>query len=138
MKKKFRAYYKPDLDTPDGALKFEQVERDYELWFEYDEDIRYEFYIPFMDEDWVVQQWTGLTDKNGKEIYEGDILFGRNDSYYQVKWGKTGWWMYHERGELLDMYFYQMPNDGDTYSNFEIIGNIFENPELLSKNEPTC
>lgn len=131
--KKFRAFYKPDLDTPDGALKFEQKEINDDLLFVYDEDICYPFHIPFIDNDWIVQQWTGHNDKNNIEIYEGDILYGKNNSTYQVKWGTTGWWLYHEQGDLLDMYFYQMPNSENAYSHLEIIGNIFENPKLMKK-----
>ncbi len=129
--KKFRAFYGPDLDTPDGALKFEQRVIDDELKFVY-EDLIYDFQIPFLDDNWVVQQYTGHNDKNGREIYEGDILYGRNNSFYQVKWGITGWWLYHDHGDLLDMYFYQMPNTADRYSHLEIIGNIMESPELLT------
>lgn len=82
--------------------------------------------------NWMVhQQYTGIKDKRGEEIYEGDILLRKNDNYYQVKWGVTGWWMYQEIGELLDMYLYQMPIDSIRYIECEIIGNIFENPDLI-------
>ena len=76
-----------------------------------------------------IQQFTGLKDKNGKEIYEGDILRVRgydnwldNIGFYynfEVKYNLS------ESGESDISGFYYIPKDR------EIIGNIFENPELL-------
>ena len=60
MNKKFRAFYKPDLNTPDGALKFEQQEIDDQLWFVHDANFKYPFEIPFIDNNWEVQQFIGL------------------------------------------------------------------------------
>lgn len=95
-----------------------------------------------------VGQYTGLTDKNGKRIFEGDIFEDRSDDMYAVvvfkdgcfrlEWhGITGAWMeygFDECGggwgivecESLDMYYVR---------NFEIIGNIHDNPELMGGGE---
>jgi len=100
------------------------------------------------DADWLQSklewiQFTGLKDKNGKEIYEGDILnCGKHyiDNYYKDKKNlfemgivkfkiyddgegyqtdkHIGWFCY---GTLID----------DVDKGCEIIGNIYENPELL-------
>ena len=76
-------------------------------------------------ERYITQQFTGLKDKNGIEIYEGDIL---RDKFgiYKVDW--TNW-----VGEII---FVNDIQDAFNLSEFgvensEIIGNIFENPELL-------
>ena len=73
-----------------------------------------------------VGQFTGLTDKNGKKIFEGDIvesfdIFNHWDGYGIVNWNETfnSWCM----GERL-MYC-------DRIATYEVIGNIYDNPELL-------
>jgi len=76
--------------------------------------------------DWM--QFTGLLDKNGKEIYEGDIINGAEvifgecvfDSYYCVMgWTLKGDWVW-------DFSFTQQEAD-----ELEVVGNIYENKELL-------
>ena len=76
-----------------------------------------------------LSQFTGLEDKNCKEIYEGDILrLGNTCSF--VVWCLDGWKFnsYMERG-ILNLYVYINPTTGNEVA--EIIGNIHENPELL-------
>jgi uncharacterized phage protein (TIGR01671 family) len=76
----------------------------------------------------VVQQHTGLKDANGVEIYEGDILkhdIGLGPIYYKVFWSDTdGSWMIDKN---------HVGNCGCWFDNYEIAGNIFENPELLKR-----
>ena len=91
-------------------------------------------------EEYVVQQFTGLKDKNGKEIYEGDIIERKaltkteNHSYnychcYEVIYS-TDEASYILKYGSGDDYVYL----SDFIDNLEIIGNTFENSELL-KNE---
>ena len=72
----------------------------------------------------VALQYTGLTDKNGKEIYEGDIIhlkFGELNANLVVKWDEYMGLKYHNGGWTSLVHV-------DTHG--EVIGNIFENPEL--------
>lgn len=73
-------------------------------------------------------QSTGLKDKNGTEIYEGDIVKNIYDEIYVVKWFDAGFHLeekYNGGFDYFELHF------GD---NKEVIGNIYENPELLEDN----
>jgi uncharacterized phage protein (TIGR01671 family) len=74
--------------------------------------------------DFTVQQYTGLKDKNDKEIYEGDILIENMMGNNQIGICKTvlgGWKIFCHPDSCICWH-------GNTA---EIIGNIFENPELI-------
>ncbi len=78
-------------------------------------------------ENIILMQSTGLYDKNGKEIFEGDILASDNYPINGVVEFRTnlGMWVNHLKGYS---YYEQL---GNVASNKEIIGNIYENPGLL-------
>jgi uncharacterized phage protein (TIGR01671 family) len=96
------------------------------------------FFFQQIRGDAPLMQFTGLTDKNGKEIYEGDIVedfFGR---IMQVQW-----WNYRlcwvaitetnfHHADLFDWvdYDYEKEEKRST-ARVEVIGNIYENPDLL-------
>jgi uncharacterized phage protein (TIGR01671 family) len=75
----------------------------------------------------VIQQFTGILDRNKKEIYEGDIVKD-SSSYYSTQRLNVVEWITTENGQRGWDGFYGYPGE---QSNREIIGNIFENPELL-------
>lgn len=81
-----------------------------------------------------LMQSTGLLDKNGKEIFEGDIL-DYNGRKVIVKWhGSYAGFIYEFVDELKNRTAEWQPLYL-SYYKFEIIGNIYENPELLEVTE---
>ena len=72
---------------------------------------------------WVLMQFTGLKDRNGKEIYEGDILRSPTGYYYVKAITVDGFHGY--RFMYGPSVLTQADGDG------EVFGNIYENPELL-------
>lgn len=95
----------------------------------------------FFNDSYNWMQFTGLTDKNGKKIYEGDVLDFTFFTYsgFEFEQTKRGFIefnglafifkvSYHEFYELVNLNF-------DSQSDCEIIGNIYENPELINNTD---
>ena len=85
-------------------------------------------------EDIELMQYTGIKDKNGKEIYEGDILKYKFPYDRRLKHVSLVKFIETEASfGLKDIYGNEIPLYRITANNyFEVIGNIYENPELLN------
>ena len=84
-----------------------------------------------MVKDAILLQYTGLKDKNGKEIYEGDLVKDRKGEKWIIEWcdQEVGW-------RLYKTFIYKNTTDVPSVVDFldiEVIGNIYENPELVEK-----
>ena len=87
------------------------------------------YHTPVIPE--TVCQFTGLTDKNGRKIFEGDIVEGNSEYFtYTHPYGKV----VYDGGQYL-ISFDDVLEDieclGAWANDVEIIGNIYDNPELL-------
>jgi len=90
----------------------------------------------FEDEEVKLMQYTGVKDKNGKEIYEGDIVLIKLDE--TSTWHKTvvGFKKGAFIADLIDKEDYvYIFHHGFTSDDFEIIGNVYENKNLLEENK---
>lgn len=92
----------------------------------------------YLTDKYVIEQYTGLKDRNGKEIYEGDIV--SEEFEYAGEKTKTIWqvrWCDDECAfELRYVSGFEVEDCSlvaDDEENYEVIGNIHENPELLER-----
>ena len=93
-------------------------------------------YLPTNDKKVILLQYTGLTDKNGKEIFEGDIV-SQGDNYPSI----IEWQCNPDEDEYIGWCLHEIYPKGEndrwhhvfayTDGLGEIIGNIYENSEIL-------
>ena len=84
------------------------------------------FWVPEKTSRLIPMQFTGLLDKKGKEIWEGDIVYD-GDYLSLVSWAEGGFCLQHQKSRIK----YPMQILTKENHKLEVIGNIYENPELL-------
>lgn len=119
---KFRAWHKklkvmlPDVGVNKGEVLYDG------RWYRKDEI--------------VLMQYTGLKDRNGREIYEGDIVKLTNwiGSIGVVEWGRFAKFIIDaecSNGGIFDFTNLIFEEVSNSIKNLEVIGNIYKNPEML-------
>jgi len=147
---RFRVWHKADGMVYFGQNNAYHITLNGNLWDGEDE------YQMLLDCGYILMQFTGLLDKNGKEIWEGDIIScrvttdGRGSEMVSSTWvkdRKTGGYYRDEKRviEFRNGAFRQCyPNNPSGYGwtikdfnvedvRFEVIGNIYSNPDLLKE-----
>lgn len=89
--------------------------------------------VEYENHPFVFEQFTGLHDKNGKEIYEGDIVCDKDGHIGEVEYiSEHAAFVIRE----INPHRYNFINCGNQqFISTEIIGNIHENPELLEESK---
>ena len=79
----------------------------------------------------IIMQFTGLLDKNGKEIWEGDVVRYENKylDVFEVRYNAGSFLQHGGDGRVDDIWC--------EWDKVEVIGNIYENPNLLEVNNGT-
>lgn len=105
-------------------IKFRAWDKVSKIFLEWDILCQFSFEDIQKDKSKILTQFTGLYDKTGKEIYEGDIIKNQNGDLRMV--------VYFQNGFEMRLMNKRMQSDNIIWHfNSEVIGNIYENPELL-------
>ena len=129
---KFRAWLKEEKKIVNiETMHFTEKWIGYHIFYEEEKKKKFEFSD---SENFELMQYTGLEDKNGIEIYEGDILKYKFPYDRRLKHVSLVKFIETEASfGLKDIYGNEIPLYRITANNyFEVVGNIYENPELLN------
>jgi len=85
--------------------------------------------VRFTDKDSTLMQYTGLKDKNGKEIYEGDVVATLRGNRIVI-YDEPAFFLAKSLLGYLEVDWFSTPTIDE-----EVIGNIYENPELLDNDK---
>ena len=130
---RFRVWFTPDYQEPEMIYDAEQT---YDFGCQSKGSYHHDNFGEILeDKDCIVMQCTGLKDKNGKLIYEGDILGGTYGNLYvhycdsckQFELKANDYGCMACEG---DVHWYEVVESEDE-NELEVVGNIYENRELL-------
>ncbi len=129
---KFRAWDKNDkriFINPQMIDFYNKIIGYMQYQTEYMPDTSYSIPVGFEEFEYSeLMEWTGLCDKNGEDIYEGDILFESfGEKYYKVIF-ENGSFRAEFNGDFEE---YSFDLIDVVAQGCEIVGNIYENPELM-------
>jgi len=143
---KFRAWFIGDIAMKEPLrfnLAYDGETAETMFVMEKDPTFMYPFNVIMCDrDDWTVEQYTGLKDKNGVEIYEGDVYIQSEypESNYVIAF-KSGCFVAHQAGKTINdsaPLAWEIREDEDRDELLcrdaewiEIIGNIHENANLI-------
>jgi uncharacterized phage protein (TIGR01671 family) len=139
---RFRVWFTPDYQEPEMIYDAEQT---YDNRCRNKGSFHHESFGEILeDKDCIVMQCTGLKDKNGKLIYEGDILrseeypFKNEESYNyaaEVLWDDASATFYYYTFRISTNVVGRAEGNTGNLNDYEweVIGNIYENPELLEE-----
>jgi uncharacterized phage protein (TIGR01671 family) len=88
-----------------------------------------EIHIQIQPKDCEIIQYTGLKDKNAKEIYQSDLVKDEHGFTKEIVWSCYEWRL---KGHDVSYPIVSYESDIPGHADLEIIGNIYENPELLN------
>lgn len=121
---RFRAWYQPSWE--EHRMLYD-VEQTYDFMRGYPESVHADNFGEVLeDSNFIVMQCTGLKDKNGKLIYEGDVVKDDHEALHFVTWFYNGF--------QLEPLFKNGYTIGIVNDEIEVIGNIYENKEILNTN----
>ena len=136
MKANFRAWDKT-TNQMRGCYGFNDMEREVYVCSvaddEFNGQLKTVHALKRSFEDVEVMQYTGCRDKNGIEIYEGDVIKDKYDKTWLVQW-YVGAFVITDKipdSDGQESTYSHFSNVSNHHFYFEVIGNMWENPELL-------
>ena len=129
MVPKFRAWDKTENQWIEG-FKLHFYEDGSILCLDVEDECDFPFFVENIGVTWELMQSTGLKDKNGVEIFEGDVLTSNVQPCKMVNPIKDGYGVVRFENGMFKLGSISLVT---FISKMEVIGNIYENPELLDQ-----